>query len=151
VVPDSQVISGPGEYEVKGIEITGYQMQKESTKDTIKSVFLIKVEDLRLGFLGYIAETPDADALERLGEVDVLFVPAGGAPYLSAEQAAKLVKQINPKIVVATLFKIPKLARKAGDVKEFLSELELKAEPQEKLVVKQKDLPQHLTVHVPTI
>ncbi len=148
--PETHVFAGPGEYEIKGVEITGWQMHKESTTEEMKSVFLVKAEELRLGFLGHIAEMPDADVLERLGEVDVLFVPAGGAPHLNPEKAAKLCRQISPRIAVATLFKTRGLARRAGDVKEFLSELELKAEPQEKLVVKKRDLPQRLTVHVPT-
>ena len=72
---------------------------------------------------------------------DILFIPAGGSPYLNQEAAAKLIKQINPKIVVPALFKIPGLKTKVGDINEFLEELSQKSEPQEKLVIKKKELP----------
>ncbi len=141
-------VEGPGEYEVKGVEIVGFHVPQKAKESVIQTVYRVKAEDVRLAFLGHIAEVPDAEVLERLGEIDVLFIPAGGEPFLSVEKAAKLVRQVHPKIVVATLFKIPKLARKAGDVKAFLEEIEQKATPQEKLVIKKKDLPTNLQVAV---
>lgn len=157
-------VEGPGEYEVKGIEIMGFPClpagrparpvggdAPKNGGETLETVYRVKAEGLRIALFGHIAEVPDAEVLERLGEVDVLFIPAGGAPFLSVEKAVKLVRQVNPKIVVATLFKIPKLERKAGDVKEFLEEIEQKATPQEKLVIKKKDLPLSLQVVVLTV
>lgn len=143
-------VEGPGEYEVKGIEIMGFDAPKNGG-ETLETIYRVKAEGLRIALFGHIAEVPDAEVLERLGEVDVLFIPAGGAPFLSVEKAVKLVRQVNPKIVVATLFKIPKLERKAGDVKAFLEEIEQKAAPQEKLVIKKKDLPLNLQVVVLTV
>lgn len=153
-VPETTSIMGPGEYEVSGVAITGWKLEngKEGSEKThIKTCYTVAFEDLRLGFLGHAATTPPPDALEGLSKVDVLFIPAGGAPYLPEEAAAKLVKQINPKIAVASFFKIPGLKRKAGDVKDFLDELDQKPTPQEKLVVKKKDLPQSTQIAVLTI
>ncbi len=150
-------VEGPGEYEVKGIEIVGFPclpVGRDTPKnggETFDTIYRVKAEGLRIALFGHIAEVPDAEVLERLGEVDVLFIPAGGAPFLSVEKAVKLVRQVNPKIVVATLFKIPKLERKAGDVKAFLEEIEQKGVPQEKLVIKKKDLPTTLQVVVLTV
>ena len=103
----------------------------------------MKAEEMKLCFLGHIAELPDSDIREKLTEIDILFIPAGGDPFLPQEDAAKLVKQIQPKIVIPTLFKIPSLKRQSADVKKFLQELEQKAEPQEKLTIKKKDLPEN--------
>ena len=55
--------------------------------------------------------------------------------------AAKLVKQLSPKLVIPSFFKISSLTRKADGVSPFLKELGQEAEPQEKLVVKKKELP----------
>ncbi len=148
---EGAVISGPGEYEIRGIEFFGLPLKGMLGEKTLESAYLVTAEELRLGFLGHASDMPDAEILERMGDVDVLFIPAGGAPYLSQELAAKLVKQINPKIVVASLFKVPKLARKSDAVDAFLKELDQKAEPQEKLVIKKKDLPASLQVFIPKI
>lgn len=149
--PELSFIQGAGEYEVKGMRISGWQVPKESDAKAMKTIYRIEMEDLRLGFLGHIADLPEADALERVGDVDILFIPAGGAPYLDEEKAAKLARQMEAKIVIATLFKVPGLKRKAEEPKEFLKELEVKAEPQEKLVIKKKDLPAQMTVWVPKL
>lgn len=140
--PNSE-ITGPGEYEVKGIEISGLMLAPD------KTVYIVKAEDMQLGFLGHIAdETPAADLMEKLNSVDLLFIPAGGKPFIDQEKAAKLIKQISPKMVVASFFKTPGLKRKADDVKEFLKELEKKAEPQEKLTIKKKDLTEKMEISI---
>ena len=138
---DRREIAGPGEYEVRGAEISGWPLTKETNATVWKTVFLAVVEDMRLGFLGHMSEAGEG-LLDKLGGVDLLFIPGGGAPHLAQEGAAKLTKQINPKIVIPSFFKIPGLKRKAGDVKGFLEELGRESSPaQEKFTLKKKDLP----------
>jgi len=141
-------IVGPGEYEFRGIEFFGWPLTKESNKELLKTVYLVKAEDLNICFLGHIVNNLEPAILEKLAEVDLLFIPAGGKPFVSQETAAKLIKQIEPKLIVASFFKTPGLKRKANDIKEFLKELEMKAEPQEKLTIKKKDLPAKMGVIV---
>lgn len=153
---NSSLISGPGEYDIKGIDISGYPMRvakakKDEGGKAIKTVYAVATEDLRLGFLGHLGETPDPSLIEELGDIDLLFIPAGGAPFISQEEAAKLIKQISPKIVVASFFKIPGLKSKVEDARAFLKELGQKTEPQEKLTVKKKDLPAAMQVVVLTV
>lgn len=140
-IPDGKTITGPGEYEIDGIEIKGTQLVKESTSKLIKTAYLVTLEDIKLGFLGEAfsaksasasgGETLDAEVLSFLGETEILFLPTGGKPYLEPEEAAKIVKQIEPNIVIPSFYKSPK---------DFLEEMGQKAEPQEKFVVKKKDL-----------
>lgn len=134
------VIAGPGEYEVKGIQITGWPLMKSSGKDTLRSVFRIKTDDLTVGLLGHLAEFNEPEILEELGDIDILIIPGGGAPFIGQEAAAKLVRQIEPKIVVPSFFKVPGLKRKTEDASDFLKELGQKAEPEEKLTIKKKEL-----------
>ncbi len=139
-------IVGPGEYEIKGVEVRGWSANeglgtRDKGQGILNTVYLVKMEEMNLGLLGHLAKMPEASIVEELGRVDLLFLPAGGPPFLKQEEAAKLIKQINPKLVIAGFFKIPGLKRKAEDVKEFLKELGQKAEPQEKLTIKKKDLP----------
>lgn len=128
-------LTGPGEYDVKEVEITGLA-NKTST------VYLIKMEDFKLCFLDGLSQTLEPAILEKMDSIDILFIPAGGQPFIEQDEAAKLIKKINPKIVIPSLFKIPGLKRKSDDLKEFLKAIGQKeAEPQEKLTVKKKDLP----------
>jgi L-ascorbate metabolism protein UlaG (beta-lactamase superfamily) len=137
---EGAVLIGSGEYEIKGFEIKGLPLVKESTDKFFKTVYLVKTEDANLCFLGHIADYPDEDALEEFEHIDILFIPAGGAPFIKQELAAKLVKQINPKIVVPMFLKVPGLKRQSEDIKDFADELGIKSEIEEKISVKKKDL-----------
>jgi len=116
-----EVIVGPGEYEIKGVEIYGHPAPTD--EKSLNTVYLVKVEDMRLCFFGNPKAIPDGDTLEKLGEVDILF--------LAPSQAAA-VKQLDPKIVVPAFFKT---------VKEVAKEFDQKIEEQEHLTIKQKELP----------
>ncbi|MBI2036922.1 MAG: MBL fold metallo-hydrolase [Candidatus Liptonbacteria bacterium] len=125
-------ITGPGEYEQKGVRIWGFPVREESDKKFLKTMYVVEMEELRLAFLGHLSSTPNRDAFEEFDKIDILFIPAGGKPFLSPEAAAKLVKQLSPVIAIPSFAKSPK---------EFAKELGQSVEPSEKFVVKKKDLP----------
>ncbi len=137
---DGAVLVGPGEYEIKGFEIKGLPLAKESSEKFLKTVYLVKTEDTALFFLGHISDYPDENVLGELKSIDVLFIPGGGKPFIKQELAAKLVKQINPKIIVPMFFKAPGLKRQSVNIKDFTDELGLEPEIREGLTVKKKDL-----------
>ncbi|OGM93633.1 hypothetical protein A2524_03525 [Candidatus Wolfebacteria bacterium RIFOXYD12_FULL_48_21] len=134
-------IYGPGEYNVEGATIFGYLSENEVTDKILKTVYVVTLEDIKLCFLGHLADIPSPAIMERLEDIDILFVPGGGTPYIDQKKVAKLVKQVQPKIVIPTAFKVPGLKRQAEDLKTLLEELDQKdAESQEKLTIKKKDL-----------
>ena len=144
-------IAGPGEYEAKGIHVTGWALTKSSDKEMLRSIFKIETEEISLGLLGHMSDFNDPEILEELGEVDILIIPGGGEPYISQEAAAKLVRQIEPKLVIPSFFKVPGLKRKSDDAAEFLKQLGLKTTPVEKISVKKKELGEKMQVAVLTL
>ncbi len=133
-------IIGPGEYDIKNIIISGYGLVNESTAQFIKIIYLMEIEGIKMCFLGHVSESLATDIAEYLEEIDVLFIPAGGKPFIEQKAAIKLIKQIAPKIVIPSFFKISGLKRPSADLKIFLEEGGYKAETQEKLTIKKKDL-----------
>ncbi len=144
-------ISGGGEYEIKNVEIRGFQLDAESTADFVKTIFKVKADDLTMVFLGHISGMPVAEVLEQLGEIDILFMPVPQEHFLPADKALTLVRQLNPKILILSFFKVPDLKRKAPDPKEFADEFGGAVAPQEKLSFKKKELPAKLQVYVPQL
>jgi len=124
-------IDFPGEYEIKGIEITGIPIPEESGEKFTKTVYAVNWEEIKLAFLGHLSKTPSAEVIDKLGEPDVLFLPVGGEHFLSPDAAAKLAKQFEPSIIIPTFYKKPD---------DFLKAMGQKAEFQEKFVFKKKDL-----------
>lgn len=145
---EAHVVTGPGEYEIKGVGIYGWPLAKDSSAEALKSVYRIRFDDLTLGFLGGLSAANDPEIFEELGDIDMLFIPGGGKPYIDQEAAAKLIRQIEPRVVIPTHFAVPGLKRKAETVAEFLKEVGQKAEPEEKLTIKKKDLTEKMRVVV---
>lgn len=136
-------IIGPGEYNIKGADIVGFGLPKESSDKFIKTIYLAVIEGIKLCFLGHISEAPAPDVMEYFEEIDILFIPAGGKPFIDQKAAVSLAKKIEPKIIIPSFYKISGLKRKADDLNIFLEALgqsKAKIEPQEKLTIKKKDL-----------
>lgn len=128
---EERTFSFPGEYEVKGIEITGLSIAGESTDKFVKTAYAVLWEDMKFVFLGHLSKPLDATMMEELAEPDVLFMPIGGGHFLEPDVAAKIVKQLEARIVVPSFYKSPD---------EFLKALGKKAERTEKFVFKKKDI-----------
>jgi L-ascorbate metabolism protein UlaG (beta-lactamase superfamily) len=89
------------------------------------------------------------DQLEKIGAVDVLLVPVGGTYTIEAKDAVKVISQIEPKIVIPMHYLLPKHKEKLDDVDKFLKAMGSKSiEPQNKLTIKQKDLPEEDTQQI---
>ncbi len=130
---ETRLVSGPGEYEVKGIEISGFP-------SGVGAVYMVRMEDMRLVFLGGLVGELSADVQEQLIGAHILFVPAGGSPQLEAKDVATLIKKLEPKIVIASFFKIPELKRNAEDLKELEKAMGQKFEVVDKLTIKVKEI-----------
>lgn len=97
------VIDMPGEYEVSETSVTGIasSLHFEPTKQSMIAV--IHVSGITLAILGHSISDLSDEQIERIGVVDVLILPVGGNGYtLDPVEATKLVKQIEPKIVIPT-------------------------------------------------
>lgn len=128
---DGLVVSFPGEYEEKEIEIVGFPIAEESTEKFLKTAYAVSWEGMKFVFLGHLSKPMDATLMEEFSEPDVLFLPAGGGHFLEPEVAAKIAKQLEARIVIPSFYKDPA---------EFVKASGKKAEEMEKFVFKQKDI-----------
>jgi L-ascorbate metabolism protein UlaG (beta-lactamase superfamily) len=153
---DFQVLSGPGEYEVSSVFVTGLELRgdrkakKETTPAPRNTVFLLEFDDLTVCHLGDLSIVPtQAQVEEALGEVDVLLIPVGGGETLNASQAAEVVSLLEPHIVIPMHYHVPDLTLKLDSVNKFLKEMGLdKVAPQEVLKVSRSGLPDETQVVV---
>lgn len=130
------VISGPGEYEVKGVAVRGFGAPTTyGKKETINTIYSISLEGMTLCFMGAQGQVElPAAAKQELDEVDILFVPVGGGEVLDAAGASKLAVALGPKVIIPMHYDTTSL-------KAFLKEEGAEGvKPEEKLTVKKKDL-----------
>lgn len=134
---DSFVIAGPGAYEKNGVAIRGYQTKSEhGGPEGLNTMYVVELEGMTLVFLGALSDDNlPADAREALDEVDILFVPIGGAGVLDADKAHKLATKLEANVI------IPMHYEGMGDkdaLKTFCKEGAEK--PTDKLTLKKKDV-----------
>ena len=140
------LVSGPGEYEVKGVFIQGipsFHDDKEGKEKGQNTIYTIETEEMKFCHLGDLGQKQLTDEqLEKIGAVDVLMIPVGGEFTISSQEAQKIVSQIEPKIVIPMHYGLPKLKIKLDDVNKFLKAMGKNSiVPQDKFTVKSSALP----------
>ena len=99
------VLDQPGEYEVADVSIVGIAAQAHMDEANKKTTTMYKISagDVSIVVTGHIYGDKTSSELEELGLVDVLVVPVGGNGYtLDAIGALKVIKTVEPKLVVPT-------------------------------------------------
>ena len=149
------IISGEGEYEVKGVLINGFSFFHTVAGKTRKStVYALRADGISVCHLDNASKEQVDGLLEKVGEVDVLMIPVGGAhrvgkeevKTLSAEEAVAVVGELEPRVVIPMYYKVPGLALGLAGPETFLKAMGASgAERAEKLMLKKKDLPQEET------
>lgn len=124
------VISGPGEYEVKGVTIFGISSSHNREESQVKGenvVYLIEMDGLRICHLGDLGEMLNEEKLEEINGVDILMVPVGGYYTINPAQAVELIGKIEPAIVLPMHYKIKPMGQEFSQLatlEEFLKETE---------------------------
>lgn len=115
-------LTGPGEYEIGGVFITGIATNRDdNTPENI--LYLFNYSGITIAHLGDMSKVPTQTQIEALEEVNVLLVPVGGGNSLNAAQAAELVSMLEPNIVIPMHYSIPSLKLELDDVERFLKEM----------------------------
>ena len=140
------IFDSPGEYEVGDISIVGIAARSHMDEEGKHSTTMLKLMlgDLSILITGHIYPELNDIQLEAVGMIDVLFVPVGGNGYtVDPVGAVKLIKDIEPKIVIPTHYadKALKLPVPQQELSSALKELGM--EPKEtvsKLKIKPTEL-----------
>lgn len=63
-------------------------------------VTVVGAEGLRVAHFGDIGHILSQEQMKELGRIDVMLVPVGGYYTIDAKQAAELVREVNPTVVI---------------------------------------------------
>jgi L-ascorbate metabolism protein UlaG (beta-lactamase superfamily) len=148
-----RVISGPGEYEIKGIFVIGIPTIYEDTRTQAgirNTVYVFEMEGVTICHLGDMRRVPTQSQVEELSEVDVLLIPVGGSSTLGASKASDVISLLEPRIVIPMHYRTEGLrGLKLQPVDPFLKEMGVKdATPVDRLKVIKSGLPSETQVVV---
>ncbi len=97
-------ITGPGEYEVGGVFVTGVLIngsKRQKLPDYMRNtVYVIEYNSVKIAHLGELNDVPSQTEVEGLGEVNIVLVPVGGKTSLNAAKAAEVISLLEPSIVI---------------------------------------------------
>lgn len=142
---EPRVVSGPGEYEISGILITGVatfhdgERGNERGKNTVYQMEIDGISVCHLGDLGHVLNN---DQVSDIGDVDVLMLPVGGLSTVDARMAAEVIRQLEPQAVIPMHYKTPALDWPLAPVSSFLEEMGIEhIDPQPKVSFTKSNLP----------
>lgn len=153
VIPETAIpITGSGEYEVKGIAVTGISVfhdKKNGQERGQNTIFNIELDGLNIVHLGDLGHELTESQIEELGPTDILLIPVGGVYTIDAKDATRVVSQIEPKIIIPMHYKLPELKIELEPVDNFLKEMGVESViPIPKLSITKDKLPDEVEVVV---
>jgi L-ascorbate metabolism protein UlaG (beta-lactamase superfamily) len=122
-------ITGPGEYEIGGVFVTGLVAEdtkkKKSADGKRNTLYVFDFDGLTVCHLGDLEHVPSQTQIESLGNVDVALVPVGGGGGLTAAQAAEVISLLEPSVVIPMHYKTEDVKLPLDPVSKFLKEMGL--------------------------
>ncbi len=142
---EPRLVKGPGEYEIAGVLILGLATYHDSIKGQTRgknTIYLMEVDGVAICHLGDIGHLLSDEAIEEMGNVDVLMVPVGGVSTINPAMAAGIIRKVEPKAVIPMHYKTPAISRELEPVDNFLKEMGMgQVEPRPKLNISKSNLP----------
>ncbi len=141
---EARVLTGPGEYEIGGVFVSGIPMHAVDEDHARWNVaYLFQYNGLSVLHLGDLSHVPDQSSIDALGEVNVVLVPVGGGNALRAGQAAEVIALIEPHFIVPMHYALPGLAIELDPVDKFIKAMGIsKVQEEDNLKVTSGVLPE---------
>jgi len=102
------IVRGTGDQSIKDVSIKGiltYHDKNQGRDRGPNTVFMITLDGVTVCHLGDLGHTLTQDQLAALGRVDVLLVPVGGTYTIDPQEAAGVVRQVNPVVAIPMHYK----------------------------------------------
>jgi L-ascorbate metabolism protein UlaG (beta-lactamase superfamily) len=145
-----RIVRGPGEYEISDVLITGvasYHDDEHGQAYGRNTMYVIHIDELVICHLGDLGHTLHEEQLEEVADADILFVPIGGGHSLNATQAAEVISQVEPHIVIPMHYRSAATEESSPALATFCREMGVETiNPQPKLTVTRNSLPTEIQV-----
>ena len=122
----SHAITGPGEFEIGSVFITGIQMDglaKKAAEKPRNTLYVFDYMGITVAHLGDMRSVPPQNEIESLGTVHIVLVPVGGGTGLNAAKAAEIVSLLEPNIVIPMHYATPATKVPLDKLDKFMKEM----------------------------
>ena len=108
-----------GKFKVEGIKINGtktYHDTESGAQRGENTVYTYKVDGVNVCHLGDLGHELTNEQVKSIEKVDILMIPVGGLYTIDGATAAKVVNQLNPKVVIPMHYKTEVLIPDFGEL-----------------------------------
>lgn len=121
--PDSEVIQGETDKEVKGIHIRSVDSYHDKTKGSKRgenNIYVIGINGIKICHLGDLGHLLSKNKIDEIGDIDILMIPVGGNYTINAEKALETMNELDPSLVIPMHYKLPGLKVDISPDDEFM-------------------------------
>lgn len=146
IEPGFQALTGPGEYEIRDVQVRGIRTRGQSSSDSApaaarNTIYVFEIEDLVVAHLGRLGSVLTEDEASEIGSIDILLIPVGGGPALDASRASEVISQLEPTFVIPMLYRTEQGDLQQDPLDRFLKEMGLsEVTPKDSVSLKRADL-----------
>jgi L-ascorbate metabolism protein UlaG (beta-lactamase superfamily) len=145
-------LTGPGEYEFSGVTVNGtrtYHDKVQGAERGQNTVYHILMDGINIVHVGDLGHALTEEQLSDIGDCDILMVPVGSVFTINAAEAAAVVAQLEPRIVIPMHYKIEGLVYPLDPVDLFMKAMAAETvQPVPKLTITKDKLPDDTQVVV---
>jgi len=145
-------VRGSEKRDIKGIEISGTNVFHDESGGTERgknTIFKLKIDGMNIVHLGDLGHPLSDQEVEKIGSVDILFVPIGGYFTIDSTIAESTTKKLNPKVVVPMHFKTDKCGFPIAPIDDYIRNKDVKKFDGE-FEINKEQLPDKTTTYVLT-
>jgi len=122
-------VRGVGAKQLKGIEINGFEVFHDECGGAERgknTVFKMNIDGVSVVHLGDIGHQLSDEEIQRIGKVDILFIPVGGYFTIDATTAESIAAKLMPRIIVPMHFKTKGCGFPIAPVDDYIKNKEVK-------------------------
>jgi len=120
---NSKIITDSRKRTIDDVEIRGidsFHDEEKGAKRGDNIMYKFTIDGVKFCHLGDLGHDLDEESVDKIGEVDILFIPIGGTFTVDDKQAWNVVNKIKPKIIVPMHYKIGGLSLPIAGLDPFL-------------------------------
>ncbi len=120
---DSKVVTDERKRNISNVQIEGvpvFHDESHGMKRGKNIIYKFTLDGINFCHLGDLGHDLEEETLNKIGQVDILFIPVGGTFTIDAEKACKIINKIKPKIAIPMHYKIGGLSIPIAGIDQFL-------------------------------
>lgn len=134
-----------GEFSSHGIDFCGFPTFHDPEKGKLRgknTVYMFSMDGVSVCHCGDLGCMPDADVIDSIRNVDMLFVPVGGKYTMPLKETIDFVRKVSPNVVVPMHYLIDGLTVDISGPEGFINGISLPLKKVGSSVdIEKKDIP----------